>query len=83
MIEFKENERWMLTLCLLRYSLGRQTYIVGWCNEIIKRNWNEFSTAQKTQIQEEIKNYPFSFSDIDKPSWCEILELPKQCESKK
>lgn len=80
MIELKEDEGWMLILTLVRYSLGRTSYIVGWCNEIVLRNWDELTYPQQDQIQREIYDYTVhnDFTKIDRHSWSEILSLKKK-----
>lgn len=79
MIKFKKDEGWMLLMCMLRYSLGRHTYIVGWCRNIIERNWKELEQHQQEQIQREIKEYfeiwKPEINCIDYKEWKKVLEL--------
>lgn len=74
-ITFTDDEGWMLIITLVRYSLGRQTYITNWCANIVIRNWDALTDTQRDQIKREISEYKksFGFSTIDEPEWERIL----------
>lgn len=68
----------MMLLSAERYALGRQTYIVQWTCEVIKKN-THLLTGKDKQVMirdiEKCNNYGW---DFDKKEWLELLEVLKK-----
>ncbi len=64
-------------VCIFRYALGRQTYVVAEVVEWLEGNFDELSDFHKEIIKKEIREYIEKgwISDIDLPYWRRVLEL--------
>ena len=78
MIKFDKDDRWLLLMCLIRYSLGRRSYIVGTATRIIEQNWEGLEKHEKKQVKREIEEYIRFAKDCDYITdrhWEKILEM--------
>lgn len=67
----------MLLISSFRYALGRQTYIVGICTELLRKYWHVLTAADQELIISDI-NDAFKLnqiSPIDDKRWRSVLAL--------
>jgi len=70
----------MLLVSAERYALGRQTYIVQWTCEVIKKNLHLLSNKDKQVMIRDLEN-PISYgNDCDKTEWLKLLNKLKEKE---
>ena len=64
-------------ICVFRYALGRQTYIVSEVVEWLENNFDKLESYHRYAIKKETQEAIDSgiISDIDLPLWKRVLEL--------
>lgn len=73
----------MILVSAERYALGRQTYIVSWTCEVIKKNLHLITEKDKRVMIEDIKKCENFGNYIDELCWLNLLEvLNKSLEDK-
>ena len=51
------QDKTFLLICTVRYCLGRQSYAIGWIDQLLKRHWDEIPRNDKRVILNDIKSY--------------------------
>lgn len=64
------KDKTFLLLCTVRYCLGRQSYAVGWINDLLKRHWDEIPRNDRKTILEDIKKY---MNSKELPTWERLI----------
>ena len=65
----------MILVSAERYALGRQTYIVSWTCELIKKNLHLITEKDKKVMIEDIEKCENFGNYIDKLCWLKLLEV--------
>lgn len=74
----------MILVSAERYALGRQTYIVSWTCELIKKNLHLITKKDKQVMIEDIEKCKDYGNFIDEICWLKLLEiLKKSLENKR
>lgn len=74
----------MILVSAERYALGRQTYIVSWTCELIKKNLHLITKKDKQVMIEDIEKCKDYGNFIDELCWLKLLEiLKKSLENKR
>lgn len=68
----KDDE--LILLCAFRYAFGRQTYMPDVVVRRLLRDWDHLSQDLKKSIKKEINEEWYQLTDIDKPTWQQILD---------
>lgn len=65
----------MILVSAVRYALGRQTYIVSWTCELIKKNVHLITEKDKKVMIEDIEKCENFGNYIDELCWLKLLEV--------
>lgn len=68
----------MILVSAERYALGRQTYIVSWTCELIKKNLHLITEKDKKVMIEDIEKCENFGNYIDELCWLKLLEVLKK-----
>lgn len=68
----------MILVSAERYALGRQTYIVSWTCELIKKNLHLITKKDKQVMIEDIEKCENFGNYIDELCWLKLLEILKK-----
>ncbi len=68
----------MILVSAERYALGRQTYIVSWTCELIKKNLHLITKKDKQVMIEDIEKCKDYGNFIDELCWLKLLEILKK-----
>lgn len=68
----------MILVSAERYALGRQTYIVSWTCELIKKNLHLITKKDKQVMIEDIEKCKDYGNFIDELCWLKLLEELKK-----
>lgn len=68
----------MILVSAVRYALGRQTYIVSWTCELIKKNLHLITEKDKKVMIEDIEKCKEYGNFIDELCWLKLLEVLKK-----
>lgn len=68
----------MILVSAERYALGRQTYIVSWTCELIKKNLHLITKKDKQVMIEDIEKCKDYGNFIDELCWLKLLEVLKK-----
>lgn len=68
----------MILVSAERYALGRQTYIVSWTCELIKKNLHLITKKDKQVMIEDIEKCKDYGNFIDEMCWLKLLEILKK-----
>lgn len=68
----------MILVSAERYALGRQTYIVSWTCELIKKNLHLITEKDKKVMIEDIEKCKDYGNFIDELCWLKLLEVLKK-----